>query len=234
VSAHGFLPQSASADDVFILAGQAFAAGMFGLLMAAIIAIVMSSQESVLNSGAVAFVRDIVAVMSPRSERTMLLLARFPDCPIRRHCDLCQQNLRSIIDGLLIVYSILGAHDSCPDCSRSFPAAANVPGRWLSMLSGGGLSLVWQLVCMNPWSSRRSRRLVAALLGLCCRHAVGRTRGQLQGNLTWRLSCFMIALTYAMAFVFPRYRHSIRFGYSQNACSVHFRRRVRVRREKSQ
>jgi len=67
-----------------------------GLLMAAIIAIVMSSQESVLNSGAVAFVRDHSRRYVAALRADNATACKDFDCPIRRHCDLCSRNLRQV------------------------------------------------------------------------------------------------------------------------------------------
>lgn len=65
VVAHGVIAADTKPDDVFVTVGRVvLPVGLFGILLATLVAIVMSSQESVLNSAAVAFVRDVVGVSS--------------------------------------------------------------------------------------------------------------------------------------------------------------------------
>jgi SSS family solute:Na+ symporter len=175
VVAHGLLPADTSGDDVFVtIAQKVLPTGLFGLLLAAVIAIVMASQESVLNSSAVAFVRDIVGVVHSPSERTTLLLAKISTLVFAALAVYAAQFAPSIIDGLLVLYSIWAPTILLPlvlglYIERTKPAAG-----CLSILAGGGSSIVWQTFLHEPYG------IPAILIGLSA-SAAGYFVGQMAG-----------------------------------------------------
>jgi SSS family solute:Na+ symporter len=173
VIAHSFLPAGTSPDSVFIAMGkQLLPVGIYGVLLAAVIAIVMSSQESVLNSGAVAFVKDIVSVIRVPSEKTALLLGKISTLGIAAVAIYVAQFAPSIIDGLLILYSIWAPAILIPLIAALYGWRATSASGWLSMILGGGVSLAWQLLLKEPGG------VPAILVGM-----VGSMGGFLAGRL---------------------------------------------------
>lgn len=151
VLAHSFLPVSTSPDDVFTAMGKALLpSGLYGALLAAIVAIVMSSQESVLNSGAVSFVRDVVSVLKPPSERAALFLAKGTTLCLAAFAIFLAHRAPSIIDGLLVLYSIWAPTTFVPLLAALFRWRTTTASGILSILGGGGTSLIWQLFLREP------------------------------------------------------------------------------------
>lgn len=145
IVAHGFLPENTSGDDVFIAMGKLILpSGVFGLLLAAVIAIVMSSQESVLNSSAVAFVRDIVGVFGALSDQTTLRIAKIATLGIAAVSVYLAQFAPSIIDGLLIIYSIWAPAMLIPLLLGLYLKRTSSVAGWASTIAGGSTSIYWQ------------------------------------------------------------------------------------------
>ena len=151
VVAHSYVPAGTSPDNVFIAMGkQVLPMGLYGVLLAAVIAIVMSSQESVLNSGAVAFVKDIVGVFGVQSEKKALLLGKISTLGIAAVAIYVAQFAPSIIDGLLILYSIWAPTMLIPLIGALYGWRSTSASGWLSIMLGGGASLAWQLLLHEP------------------------------------------------------------------------------------
>jgi SSS family solute:Na+ symporter len=147
ILAHGIVPAGTAGDDVFVTLGRSvLPAGVFGLLLAAMIAIIMSSQESVLNSSAVAFVRDIVQVYRPVSERATLRLAKVSTLCIAALAIFIAHYSPSIIDGLIMLYSIWAPTILVPLLVGLYVRRPRPLAGCLSILGGGGASLTWQLM----------------------------------------------------------------------------------------
>ncbi len=151
VLAHSFLSGTVTPDNVFVMMGkQLLPAGLYGLLLAAIIAIIVSSQESALNSGAVAFVKDIVSSIKPPSEKRAHLLGKLSTLGIAAVAIYVAQFAPSIIDGLLILYSMWAPTIIVPLMGALFGWRATPTSGWLSIVLGGGTALLWQLQWHTP------------------------------------------------------------------------------------
>lgn len=99
-----------SAEAAFIqLAAAVLPPGLLGLLLVLVATIVMSSQESVLNAGAVAVTRDVVQFRSHGSEGKQLLATRLTTLTMGVVSAALALHAPSIIDGLLVCYSMWGA-----------------------------------------------------------------------------------------------------------------------------
>jgi SSS family solute:Na+ symporter len=145
IVAHGIVPADTKPDDVFVAVGHAvLPAGIFGLLLAAVIAIVMSSQESVLNSAAVAFVRDIVGIFCEPTEKATLVLAKISTLGIAVIAILAAQFSPSIIDGLLLVYAVWAPTMIVPLIAGLYLREPKPLASWLSIIGGASASLSWQ------------------------------------------------------------------------------------------
>lgn len=145
VVAHGILPADTKPDDVFVLAGKAILpVGVFGLLLATIVAVVMSSQEACLNAAASSLVRDIVGIFAEPSEKTSLLLAKGGTLVLAALAIVFAQFAPSIIDGLLFLYAIWAPCMLVPLVAALFLKKTKVTAGWLSIIGGGGASWAWQ------------------------------------------------------------------------------------------
>jgi len=124
--------------------------GFVGLLAVAIVGILMSSQDSVLNAGAVAFTRDLApgGLLKKVGEMKVGQLATVA---IAITGAISAGWLPEIIDALLLIYSIWAPTVLVP---LVFGLFMEKPGRaagWLSMIVGGGTSILWQTVLGSPW-----------------------------------------------------------------------------------
>jgi len=148
---HGFVEAGTSPDDVFLSMGaKLLPTGFFGLLLASLIAIVMSSQDAVLNAGAVALVRDIVGVHKEPEEKKALLLGRWGTVLIAVAAAIVARYSPGIIEGLLICYSIWAPAMLLPLLIGLFRKKSAHMAGWLSMLVGGLTSILWQGPLKNP------------------------------------------------------------------------------------
>jgi len=151
VYGHAYVAAGTAPDDVFMTMGRKLLPqGVFGLLLAALIAIVMSSQDSVLNAGAVALVRDIIGVRKEPSEKHSLLMGRIGTVLIAIAAAIVARYSPSIIDGLLICYSIWAPALLLPLLIGLFKKKTVPMAGWLSMLAGGMTSILWQGPLKNP------------------------------------------------------------------------------------
>ena len=151
VIAHAYLPANTPSETIFLAMGKhLLPVGIYGVLLAAVIAIVMSSQESVLNSGAVAFVRDVVHVFREVDDKTSLTLAKISTIAIAAVAIYVARYAPSIIDGLLILYSIWAPTILLPMLACLFDWKRTPTSGWLSILMGGGASLFWHAVLKEP------------------------------------------------------------------------------------
>jgi SSS family solute:Na+ symporter len=175
IVARGVLPSDTSADDVFVAVGRAvLPPGVFGLLLATLVAIVMASQESVLNSSAVAFVRDIVTIFAAPGERVTLVLAKVSTLVIAALAIFVAQYAPSIIDGLLILYAIWAPSIIVSLVAALFLKNPKPLASWMSILGGAAVSLVWQLSNEPGGVPAILVGLAASLLLYAIGHQVGR------------------------------------------------------------
>ncbi|MCU1276013.1 MAG: sodium:solute symporter [Bryobacterales bacterium] len=175
IVSHGVIPADTKPDDVFVSVGRAvLPAGIFGLLLAALVAIVMASQESVLNASAVAFVRDIVGVFATTSERTTLFLAKVSTLVIAAIAVISAQFAPSIIDGLLILYAIWAPSIIVSLIAALYVKSPRALASWLSILGGASASVSWQFAKEPHGVPAILVGLVVSLLLYVIGHTIGR------------------------------------------------------------
>jgi len=107
VVARGILPFSTHEDNVLLnLVKVTMPTAGYALLLVALISIVLSSLDSLLNAGAVVFTQDIVKQCSRLSDRTALNIGRWATIVIAAIAAVGAVAVPSIIRGLLICYTI--------------------------------------------------------------------------------------------------------------------------------
>jgi SSS family solute:Na+ symporter len=110
VSATQILPSGTPEDSVFVeVAIAVLPSGLLGLTVVAIAAIVMSSQESVLNAAAVSLTRDLIAPFRKIAEVSALRIAKLATVVLGAASIGLALWAPSIISGLLICYAIWGS-----------------------------------------------------------------------------------------------------------------------------
>src|ERR1700733_4755441 len=179
ICARQYLGPNIGADDVFItLARLILPSGVFGLLLAAIIAIVMSSQESVLNSATVSLVRDVIGINRPLSDKAELRLGRMGTLLIAAISVVVSTYSPSIIDGLLICYSIWAPSILLPFLIALYRKNTVPAAGWLSMILGGTTSIIWQTILKEPFGVPAILPgLVMSTFGYIVGHSLGTSRG---------------------------------------------------------
>ena len=151
VYARHFIAPSTQPDEAFlVLARVLLPAGVFGLILAALIAVVMSSQDSVINAGAVALTRDLAFSYTRQSARRSLIVGRFGTLVIAIIAATAAAFSPSIIDGLLVLYSVWAPSMLVPLIAALFLRHTAPAAGCLAIGTGFVLSLLWQSVLHSP------------------------------------------------------------------------------------
>ena len=107
VAARSIVPVGTDEDRVLLkLVGSIMPAGGYALLLVVLVSVVMSSLDSLLNAGAVAFTADIVKPFSKLPDEKALNVGRCATIVIAVIAMAVAPAVPSIIDGLLICYTI--------------------------------------------------------------------------------------------------------------------------------
>jgi len=151
VFGHQFVPAGTAPDNVFLAMGGALLpSGAFGFLLAAMIAIVMSSQDSVINAGAVSVVRDVIGFKKEMPDRSSLLTGRASTLIIAVLAAVVARYSPGIIEGLLILYSIWAPALLLPLLFGLFRRKVIHAAGVSAMLAGGLSSIIWQFALKSP------------------------------------------------------------------------------------
>lgn len=138
--------EASNPDHVFItLAARVLPTGMWGLLLVAIASIVMSSQDSVLNSGAVSLVRDIMPIQGG-NRGIDLAWARGFTIFIAVIGGVTAGWLPGIIESLLFIYSLWAPAVLVPLLLMLFSDRLVKHAPWVSMVCGVVCSGAWHFI----------------------------------------------------------------------------------------
>jgi SSS family solute:Na+ symporter len=175
-----YLAPGVAADDVFLgLGKQLLNPFFYGCLMAGVVAITMSSQEATMNSASVVFVRDIVGLRGNMSDKAQLLLGRAATLGCAGVAVIVAQFAPSIIDGLLICYSIWAPSLLLPFLLGLYVKNTKPMAGWLAMIAGGVVSIGWQTVLKEPLGIPAILvGLAASLLGWLIGQWLGKAKSQ--------------------------------------------------------
>lgn len=152
VAARGIVLAGTHKDSVLTaLVKTAFPLPCHALLLVVLMAIVMSSLDSLLNAGAVSFAQDLVHLLFKTSDRQSLIVGRVATVAIAVTAGLAATAVPGIIQGLLFCYNvwapailpalILGL------CGTRPRAGAGI----LSMVAGGGAAILLQVDPAKAW-----------------------------------------------------------------------------------
>jgi SSS family solute:Na+ symporter len=107
VAARSIVPAGTDEDHVLLkLVGSIMPASGYALLLVVLVSVVMSSLDSLLNAGAVAFTEDIVKPFAKLPDEKALNVGRCATIVIAVIAMVVAPAVPSVIDGLLICYTI--------------------------------------------------------------------------------------------------------------------------------
>jgi SSS family solute:Na+ symporter len=147
ILARAIIPAGTGEDDVLLtLVKTVMPPAGYAMLLVALLSVIISSLDSLLNAGAVAFTEDVVRPFVPISDRASLICGRAATVGIAILAAGAAVAVPSIIKGLLICYTIWAP--------AILPAA--VFGLWLrkprplagilSMLTGAAVAVSFQFI----------------------------------------------------------------------------------------
>ena len=150
VAALQIVPSGTAPDDVFMaLAGKIMPKGLYGLLIIAILGIVMSSQDSVINAGATTAVRDIFSFFKLNKEKEFLY-GKILTLVIAVLAGVLALYLPSIIDSVLITYTIWAPTVAIPLVMAMFLKKKSPWAGILSIAGGALTTIIWGIVLGQP------------------------------------------------------------------------------------
>ncbi|MDH4240503.1 MAG: sodium:solute symporter family protein [Phycisphaerae bacterium] len=107
IAARTIVPEGTDEDRVLLkLVGSIMPASGYALLLVVLVSVVMSSLDSLLNAGAVAFTQDIVKPFAKLPDEKALNVGRCATIVIAAISAAVAPAVPSVIDGLLICYTI--------------------------------------------------------------------------------------------------------------------------------
>lgn len=94
-------------DQILLDLGKNFyKSGFFGLFTVAIIGVIMSSQDALINCASVVFVQDMISVVKPLQEKNIFKFSKIAGIIVGFLSILLASFIPSIIDGLMLFYGI--------------------------------------------------------------------------------------------------------------------------------
>ncbi|MBE0661122.1 MAG: sodium:solute symporter family protein [Bacteroidales bacterium] len=153
IIARALFPEINASDSFLTMANNYLPVGLLGFLMVAIISIVMSTQDTYLQSAAVSFVRDIIQTLKKEaSEQEMLLYTRITTFLIGVLGVIFAINAQGIIKALLLNYTFWA-----PTIVLPLILAILIPNKvkplagLVSILTGGISVALWEWVFHSPF-----------------------------------------------------------------------------------
>ncbi len=150
VIGRGILSPETVPDDVFLTLGsQVLPQGLYGLLIIAILGIIMSSQDSVINAGATTAVRDVVYFFN-LDQKKELMCGKILTVIIAVIAGILALYLPSIIDSVLITYTVWAPTVAIPLVVALFLKKRQPWAGILSITAGGAGALFWEFGLKEP------------------------------------------------------------------------------------
>lgn len=153
ILASHFIPNIAP-ESTFIAMGKHFLQpGLFGLLIAGILSIIMSTQDSYLNAASVVFVRDIIGTFKPDiSDKSYLRYAKVVTLIIGLLGILFALQLNGILNGIMINYTLWGPTMVLPIVfAVFFKKRINPLGGLIGIFFGIIGVVLWEWVLNKPF-----------------------------------------------------------------------------------
>jgi len=147
-AANQVLDQGAQRGDstLFSITAAVLPPGFYGLLVMAVVAVIMSSQDSVVNAGTVSLTRDLVVPFKSLDDKDQVVLSRMFCVIIALGGIAVAAYLPGIIEALLLIYSLWAPTVLVP---LLLSLVIRKPGRhaaWPAIISGGLASVGWRWI----------------------------------------------------------------------------------------
>ncbi len=141
--------------------------GLLGLVVAAIAAIIMSSQDSVLNTGGVAFTEDILRTVNPGIDlsRHGLSLSRYACLAMAALGTVFSLAVPSVVEALLYCYTLWAPTVVLPLVLAVFLKRVNPLSGLLAMIAGGSATALWE------WGLALGDRFPSVMIGIVANQA---------------------------------------------------------------
>lgn len=136
---------------LLIIAQQKLKYGLFGAFAIAIVGIIMSSQDSLINSAAVVFTNDVTGVYGHLSESRKLIFAKASTIVVGLLSVILAVSLPSILSGLLLVYSIWAPAILVPILAAILLKKGSAIAAIIAMFTGILASLLWRTFPINEY-----------------------------------------------------------------------------------
>lgn len=152
----GFLaaPDTAGSDNVYLAAMKRYLpVGLYGLVVAVMVNIVMKSQDSLLNAASVSLNNDILRIYNKESRaKNALLITRLSNVIIGVVAVVFALNVPGVIDALLICYTLWAPTVVLPLIIAVVKKNVNPLSGLLSIAAGGIATAIWEWGYHNPAS----------------------------------------------------------------------------------
>jgi SSS family solute:Na+ symporter len=126
--------------------------GVMGLMIVAILGILMTSQDSALNSGAVSFTRDLIQPLRALNDKDQLLYSRAATVGAGVLGVIVADWLPGIIEALLLIYSLWAPTVLVPLILGLLTKRGRESAAISALLAGGATSIAWKPLLHNPFS----------------------------------------------------------------------------------
>jgi SSS family solute:Na+ symporter len=145
-------PDIAPEAAIPTVATELLPAGLFGLLVAALLAVVMSTASSYLNSSAVVFSEDLYRPLAAKqvSARGRLRLERLTSVLVGAGATVFALTVPSIVDALLYSYTLWAPTMIVPLLGAVLFGISSKPAALWGIAAGAVVTVVWQWVLGSP------------------------------------------------------------------------------------
>lgn len=127
--------------------------GLLGLLVAALLAVVMSTASSYINSSAVVFTDDLYRPLAKHeaSQRKRLNIERTLSVVVGAGATIFALTVPSIVDALLYSYTLWAPTMIVPLFGAVLFGVRSAPAALWGIAAGAAVTVVWQWVLMSPF-----------------------------------------------------------------------------------
>ncbi|OZC57049.1 sodium:solute symporter [Rhodococcus sp. RS1C4] len=127
--------------------------GLLGLLVAALLAVVMSTASSYINSSAVVFTDDLYRPLAKQStsQRKRLKIERVLSVAVGAGATIFALTVPSIVDALLYSYTLWAPTMIVPLFGAVLFGVRSAPAALSGIAAGAAATVVWQWILMSPF-----------------------------------------------------------------------------------
>ena len=148
-----FAIDSPASDTILLELGKTFLPqGLYGIFIVAMIGVIMSSLDSLINYGSTLFTRDIAGIITPSlltDDTKQLFISRIITVFIAIFSGFFAISSPSVLEGLLLCYTLWVPTILVVLLRSIYSKKLSIIGAYLSMILGLLTSLVWQFSSLH-------------------------------------------------------------------------------------